>query len=217
LCLESSTHQDILSAINHLRAISTISERYGDKAVLAVAATLEALIYLRLSTSAESIEQAQRALAMARSSQLDPAVAQIPQLAAMMHFVDLCWSLRINDPIQAILKLQAMQATLETIHDGGSWTESGTFFVPISHSQGLLPASHTGIVRDGTDNSRKLLLDWVPKEDIYNLGFLLSGICTAHKNTLDGFKSEQMLKEGVRRQEGQCEQGMNVRIANLFL
>ena len=149
------------------------------------------------------MEQAQRALAMARSSQLDSAVAQIPQLAAMMHFVDLCWSLRTNEPIQAVSKLQAMQAALETIHDGNSWTDSGMFFVPISHTQGLLPASHTGIVRDGIHNSRKLLLDWVPKEDIYNLGFLLSGICTAHKNTLDGFKSEQMLKEGVCRREGQ--------------
>lgn len=185
--------------------------------MLAVAATLEALIYLRLSTSAESIEQAQRALAIARSSQLDPAVAQIPQLAAMMHLVDLCWSLRINDPIQAISKLQAMQETLETIRDGNSWTESSTFSIPTSHTKGLLPASDTVIVRDGIDHSRKLLLDWVPREDIYNLGFLLSGICTAHKNTLDGFKSEQMLKEGVNRQEGQCEQGMNVRIANLFL
>lgn len=172
--------------------------------MLAVAATSEALIYLRLSTGAESIEQAQRALAVARSSQLDPAVAQIPQLAAMMHFVDLGWSLRTNDPVQAVSKLQAMQAALETIHDGNAWTESGTFFVPISHTQDLLPASQTGIVRDDIDNSRKLLLDWVPKEDIYNLGFLLSGICTAHKNTLDGFKSEQMLKEGVCRQDGQC-------------
>ena len=215
LSLESLSQQDGLSALNYLRAISAMSDRYGDKAVRAVASTLEALIHLRLASSAESIEQAQRALAVARGSQLDPAVGQIRQLAAMTHFVDLCCTLQSNDPVQAIPKLQAMQATLETVHEGHSWTEAGTFTVPISQARGLQTASHTGIIQDGIDGSQVLLFDWMPKEDIYNLGFLLSGVCTAYKNTLDGLKSEQMLKEGIRRHESQCIHGFNTSVTNM--
>lgn len=176
-----------------------MSESYGDKAILAMAVTLEVLVYLRLPSGADNVEQAQRALAAARSSQLDSAIGQIPQLAAMTDLADLCWTMRSADPLQVTQKLQAMQATLEALQVADSLTEAGTFTVPINSSQASFFTSSTGIVRGATPDSQSLFFDWLPTEDVYDLGFLLSAVCTAHKNAFDGLKSEHMLKEGIRR------------------
>ena len=203
LSLESSSHQDILSAIHQLRTVSDLSQKYGDKAVLAAAATIEAQVCLRMPCSPEISEQAQRALATARGSQLDPAVSGILQLTAVTHLVDLCWTLRSADPAQIIQKLRTMQATLETVHGDQFSTEAGRLSIPINCVHGSLPTSPTSIIQEAKSDSQNLLFDWLPNEDIYDLGYLLSGVCTAHKNAFDGLKSEQMLKEGIRRLDSQ--------------
>lgn len=207
LCLESPSRQDVLSALSQLRIIVSVSERHGDRAISTLASILEALCYLRMSSGAETLEQAQRALAVARSLQFDSAVAEISQLATMTNFVDLCCTLQYLDPAQAVPKLQAMQTTLEAVHTSPSWSETGNFLIPINHTQASQDNSYKGIIQDGTDGHQGLLFDWMPKEYIYNLGYLLSGICTAHKNPLDGQRSEHMLNEGLRKQE------MNIRAA----
>ena len=203
LCLESPSRQDVLSALSQLRIVVSISERHGDGAISALASILEALCYLRMSSNIETLEQAQRALAAARSLQFDSAVAEISQLAAMTNFVDLCCTLQYLDPAQAVPKLQAMQRTLETVHTSPSWSETGNFLIPINHTQASQDMSCKGVIQDGRDGHQGLLFDWMPKEYIYNLGYLLSGICTAHKNALDGQRSEHMLNEGLRKQESQ--------------
>ncbi|KAL8830234.1 MAG: hypothetical protein Q9191_001548 [Dirinaria sp. TL-2023a] len=207
LCLESSLRQDVLSALGQLRFIVSVSERHGDGAISALASILEALCYVRMSSSAETLEQAQRALAAARSLQFDSAVAEISQLATMTNFVDLCCTLQYLDPAKAVPKLQAMQTTLEAVHTNSSSSETGNFLVPINHTQASQDKSCKGIIQDGTNGHQGLLFNWMPKEYIYNFGYLLSGICTAHKNPLDGQRSEHMLNEGLRKQE------MNIRAA----
>lgn len=200
LSLECSSHQEIVSALSHLRSISAAAKKYGDTAVGAIAATLEALTHLRQSGSAESIEQAQRAIATARSSQLDPALATVPKLVAMTHFIDLCWSLRRFDPAQAMSKMQAMQATLELLRETESLADDGSINIPVYHDTGMAFGNHHGAVRKGQDGTQLLTFEWIPSQDIISLGFLLSGICVAHKNAADGQKSETMLHEGIRIQ-----------------
>ncbi|KAL8855187.1 MAG: hypothetical protein Q9221_000093 [Calogaya cf. arnoldii] len=203
LLLKLSTHQDILSALSHIRNISAIAEKYADKAILAVASTLEALIHLRGSSSAESIEQAQRALAIARSLQLDPKVARIPQVVILTNIVDLSCSLQQYDSSQAVNKMQAMHASLASQSD--AWHSDGTLLVPVrSQDPSKAPSGH-GIVRIDPQGSLAITFHWTPWEDVYVLGFLLSSIATAHKNTSDGLKSEQMLKEGIRRLDDNSE------------
>lgn len=200
LLLKLSSHQDIFSALSHIRNISAIAEKSGDKAILTVASTVEALIHLRGSSSAESIEQAQRALAIVRSLQLDPQVARIPQVVVLTNIVDLSCSLQQCDPSQAVNKMQAMHASLESQCD--SWHPDGTLLVPIqSQDSSKSPGGH-GIVRKDLRGSLAIIFRWTSWEDVYVLGFLLSSIATAHKNTSDGLKSEQMLKEGIRRLDG---------------
>ena len=193
-----SSHQEVVSALSHLRSISATAKKYGDTAVGAIATTLEAMIHLRDSGSAESIEQAQRAIAIARSSQLDPAVKDIPKLVTMTHFVDLCWSLRRFDPAQAMSKMQAMQATLEVFREAHSLADDGFLHVPVYHGSQTAFGNHNGAVRKRQDGTQLLAFEWIPNQDILSLGFLLSGICMAHKNAADGQKSENMLHEGIR-------------------
>ena len=191
----------MISALNHLQSIVATSQKHGDAAVGAIASNLEALIHLQESDSAESIEQAQRAIALARRSQLDPAVGDAPKLVAMTHFVDLCCTLRRFEPNQAMAKMQAMQATLEALRDGSSLGDDNSFYIPIYHTAGMESRSRNGVIHSSSDGPQLLNFDWIPTQDIYSLGFLLSAICVAHKNTSDGQKSESMLHEGIRLQQ----------------
>ncbi|KAL8791476.1 MAG: hypothetical protein Q9213_000093 [Squamulea squamosa] len=197
LLLKLSSHQDILAALTYTRNISAMAENLGDKTVLAIASTVEALIHLRESSSAESIEQAQRALASARSQQLDPRVAQIPQIVVLTNIVDLSCSLQQCDPSHAINKMQAMQVSLESQSD--TWSPEGSLLIPVQSQEPSRSPNGHGIVRTNAQGSLAIIFRWAPWEDVYVLGYLLSSITTAHKNTSDGLKSEQMLKEGIRR------------------
>ena len=200
-----SLHQETLIAIGHLKVIATLSSGRGDLAVSATASIIEALIHLHQPNSGESIEQAQHALAAARSSQLNPAAQEMPQLAAMTHFVDLCCSLQKNDPLQAIPKMEAMQATLDRRVSDKKWSEDGVCAVPISRESVMTlqgNGSAIGVVRVDSDQNTSLLINWLPREDIYALGYTLSGAVVIHRNAMDGQKSEQYLKEAQRLLEG---------------
>ena len=180
-----------------------MSSTWGDHAISTMASIVEALIHLGESNNAESIEQAQRALANARSSQLDPVVGAVAQLTVLIQFADLCCTLEKFDPSQAVSKMRTMQATLEKVNERHGWTEDGSFAVPIAHPAVFRSAIQSGIIQSGADGNLTLVFNWMPKEDIYNLGFLLSSMAIAHKNSSDGQKAEQMLKEGIQMQESQ--------------
>ncbi|KAI4258827.1 MAG: hypothetical protein LQ352_001038 [Teloschistes flavicans] len=175
LFLRTSSHQDILSAHAQLKNISALADTLGDKAVHALSSTLEALIHLRESSSVESLEQAQRALAMARSLQFDP-----------KHF----------DPSQAVSKMQAMQISLETQND--AWQVDGSLLVPVHSQTASRSPNGSGVVRGDVSGSLSVSFSWTPQNDIYALGYMLSSLAIAHRNTSDGLRSEQMLKEGLR-------------------
>ena len=205
LSLELSTHQDTASALGQLKIISTLSNQYGEKPVFAIAATIEAMISLEQFNSAEGFEQAQRSLAAARSSQLDPIVGSIPQFGALMQFVDLCSALQNFDPAQATSRIQAMQAIIETSSDDDVWTSDGSFAIPIRRPGLSTTSTNSGIVRSLPDGSVGLMFNWMPRQDAYTLCFLLSGIALSHRNTTDGQKSEQMFREGLRHLESAYE------------
>lgn len=200
-----ASHQESLVAINHLKITSNLANRSGDHAISAIASTMEAMTHLHRSNSAESVEQAQRALAAARSSQLDPASRSIPQLTSMMHFVDINCSLQQIDPPQAMTKMQALHKTLDTSQNDPSWTDDGLVRVPLSlgtakslHDSGVTG----GVLQVDSRGVVNILINWLPKEEIYALGYLLSAAVTDHRNASDGQKSEKYIKEAKRMVEG---------------
>lgn len=201
LHLELSSHQDLLSGLTQLKSIINLSSRYGDKTILAIATTLEALTCLKVSSDVESIEQSQRALAAVRSLQLDPSMGELHQLTVLTSFADLCCHLQHFDPVQAMSKLQIMQTALKTVEESHTWTADGSFAIPIPATRMLSCKSQSGIIRNHDDGSLVLMFNWMPKEDIYTVGYLLSGVAMAHRNTTDGQKAEHMLEEGIRRLE----------------
>ena len=201
--LELSSHQDLIAAINLFKSITAMSSDYGDKAILVVGTILEALTCLRMSSNAEYIEEAQRALASVRSLQLDPAISELHQLTVLVSFVDLCCQLQHFDPHQAIAKTQIMQNALKTVDSSQSWTDDGSFAIPLPTARMPSCKSQSGIIRRSNKDSIALMFNWMPKDDVYNAGYLLSGVSMANRNTVDGQKSEHMLEEGIRRLE--CE------------
>lgn len=204
--LELSSHQDLIAALNLLKSIISMSRYYGDKAILAIGTTLEALTCLRISSNAEYIEEAQRALAGVRSLQLDPATGELHQLTVLVSFVDLCCQLQQFEPHQAVSKMQIMQSALKTVDSSQSWTVDGSFAIPIPIARMPSCKSQTGIIRRRNNESMVLMFNWMPKEDIYNVGYLLGGASMANRNTVDGQKSEHMFEEGIKRLE--CESMM---------
>lgn len=210
--LELSSHQDLIAALNVFKSIISLSSSYGDKAILAIGTTLEALTCLRISSSAEYIEEAQRALAVVRSLQLDPAIAELHQLTVLTSFVDLCCQLQQFEPHQAISKMQIMQNALKTVDSSQLWTDDGSFAIPIPSARMSSCKSQTGIVQRRNSESIVLMFNWMPREDIYNVGYLLGGASMANRNTVDGQKSEHMLEEGIRRLE--CESTMIIKSFN---
>lgn len=203
LSLELSTHQDNMSALGQLRNISTLSNQHGEKPIFAIAATMEAMISLQQTNSAEGYEQAQRALAAARSCQLDPSMSSIPQFDALMQIVDLCSALQNFEPNQATSGIQSMQTILETSSDNDSWPLDGSFAIPIRRPGLTVTGTTSGIIRNLPDRSVALMFNWMPHQDIYTLSYLLYGISLSLRNTVDGQKSELMLREGLRYLESQ--------------
>ena len=205
LHLELSSHQDLVAALGQLKHVLYLSNRYGDKAILAIATTLEALTSLKVSNDAESIEQAQRALAGVRSLQLDPEIGQMHQLAILTSFVDLCCHLQHFEPAQVLSKMQTMQNTLKNVDNDRYWTADGSFAIPIPNAR--MPSCKSrrgGIVRKEENGSLVLMFNWLPREDICTVEYLLSGLAMSHRNMLDGQKSEHILEEGIRRLECTC-------------
>ncbi|KAL9587595.1 MAG: hypothetical protein Q9212_000172 [Teloschistes hypoglaucus] len=196
LFLRTSSHQDVLSAHAQLKNISALADTLGDKAIHALSSTLEALIHLRESSSIESLEQAQRALAIARSLQFDPKVGRMSQIVVLTNIVDLCCSLQHFDPSQAVSKMQAMQTSLETQND--AWQADGSLLVPVHSQTASRSPNGSGIVRGDISGSLLVNFSWTPQNDIYALGYMLSSLAIAHRNTSDGLRSDQMLKEGLR-------------------
>ena len=199
LHLEISSRQDTLSVLSQIRDIIKVSHEHGDSTVHVIATAMEALTCLRLSSDLDSFEQAQRALAGVRSSQLDPSIGELHQVAVLASIVDLCCHLQHFDPAQALAKMQVMSTTFKSMDESKSWAPDGSFAIPLPNARMPSCYSRGGMVRREEDGSLALILKWMSREDVYNLGYLLSGIALTHRNTTDGHKSEHMFEEGIKR------------------
>lgn len=202
LHLETATRQDLTAALAQLRAISHLASEHGHKSILATATTMEALICLRVANGLEMFETVQRALATVRSLQLDPAIGDDPRLKILIAFVDISCHLQQVNINQAFQSYNNVQNLLDSANKSSEWEGNGTFIVPLSDAN-LPPITiNEGVIRKRGDGSAVLLLNWMPKDDIYNVGYLLNGITLASKNAIDGHNSERMLLEGVKQQQG---------------
>lgn len=195
LSLQLRSPVEISSALQNLHSISALADRQGDRAVFVTSATLEAMVHLR-STATDHVEQAQRAIATARSLQLQTSMTELGQVIALLDFLDLACSLQQYTPDQAFSKMQAMQAVMdEAIRDGD---ETGIFTVMIDQTIGSsLTTATGGIFQKRKDGRDELTFSWLPKRDLYTIGYFLSGITAYLKSPIDS-KTEKYLLEGIK-------------------
>ena len=176
----------------------------GDRAVAAMVAAIEALAHVHRSSAAESIEQAQRALAVARSSQLDQVAQGIHQLTILTLFVDISCNLRRDEFKQAGEKMKALHKVLEEHRDDKFWTHGSRILIPISSRSASIVAtngSSGGIIQPDAAGRPSLLITWLPKDEIYTLGYMMSAAVAINRNTVDR-KAEEYFKEALGTSSG---------------
>ena len=164
-------------------------------------AVLEAQAHL-MSHQDDSIEQAQRSLAMARSRQLDEAVtSSMPQITALAQVLDLTCSLEEGNVSQALHKVQTLHELLDRgwrIDTKGETNSS--FVLPIQSSSGQTSNSENipGVITSSSDGFECIEIDWISRKDVYILNYLLSGVTYNHTNSKPGHKAENFFLEGLR-------------------
>lgn len=181
-----------------------MANRNGEKAVSAMAAVIEALTHLQQGSSSDSVEQAQRAVAVARSHQLNDELRHIPQLTALIQLVDICCSLLEYDLNQSAQKLKILQTVIDDSLNDTNWPPDGdgSFSIPLNGKSAGPSSMDTGDILQVQNGTLLLSFSWFPKRDLYVLCYFLSSITLSAKNSYDGRKAEKYIDEGLRTIQG---------------
>lgn len=191
-------HQpDVTGALQHLRSVSTSAEAQRHYPVLIMSCVLEALVHARSGT-AESLEQAQRALTTARTHQLDPSLTNIPPLMALVNIVDMACELACCNFDAIGPKMLVMQRLMDQNNNDESWSPDGSFCVPIGISgPAEIKDDAKGILQQDTSGRWSLVFNWLKRQDLYSIGYLLSGVASMQRNCMDE-KAGKYLREGLK-------------------
>jgi len=195
-------HHDIHAAVQHLRAVTELAEKQGDSAIRVTSSTCEALMHI-FSGTVESIEQANHALASARSLQLDTNLSSIPQIWALLDCVDLACSLLRYSHEEAKDKMSTMQKLLDELYEKAAWPDDGSLYIPLGcrHDRSLTTTA-SGIFQRDENGNDFLVLQWLSKRDLYVVGYVMSSIATQLRNASDS-KAQNYLLAGLKRMKGE--------------
>ncbi|KAF2016752.1 hypothetical protein BU24DRAFT_423111 [Aaosphaeria arxii CBS 175.79] len=188
LALQGPGKPEYAPALQQLHAISSHAEREGDRAVYVTSNVLQALIHVKTS-SPDRLEHAQRAIASARSLQLQTSVEQLGSIAALVDCVEIACSLQQGTPDKN--KVAALQANLNTSLEA----KSPYFPILIERSSGGSSTMTTGgIFRKTNDGRDELVFSWLSKDDLTKLAYYLSGVVSlAHDS-----RGPDYLTEGLK-------------------
>ncbi|EEP78657.1 conserved hypothetical protein [Uncinocarpus reesii 1704] len=198
LSLSSPSHQDFVAAVHNLQKLSSMASRTGDKAVVVVSSIIEALTHLQHSSNGDAIEQAQRAIATARSHQTNESVAAGPHVDTMFQVADICCSILEYDIAQASQKLQVLQKNMDQNINSPLWQDDGSFSISLSSEAIKQSTVEFGDILRASNGTVELVLNWLPEADLYALCYFLSSVTLGARNSQDGHKAEKYLQEGLR-------------------
>ncbi|KAJ4289602.1 hypothetical protein N0V90_010931 [Kalmusia sp. IMI 367209] len=188
LALQVPGRPETTSALQQLHAIANHAERRGDRAIYVTCCAFEAMIHLR-SNAPDRLEQAQRAIASARSLQLELSVKQLGSITILIDYIDVACSLQHGQPNAE--KLTALQKKV----DQNAKPNDGTFSVLIEKSSnGNLTFSTGGVFRKAEDGRDELVFAWLPQNDFGMLAYYLSGLVMfpKEKDSLQRYSSFPM-------------------------
>lgn len=156
------------AALQSLRSISTKANEHNDRAIYSTASLMEVIAYLS-SPGSENSENAQRALAAARTYQLDEG-SEVPQIAFLTHCLDVtCSFIYGGPPGDTSAKLRNLQIFMDSAKDNPAW-QSGDSVVAIPVGQHAEPtqtvSSDTRAVLDVSEDGRpRLLMSFLAPQD----------------------------------------------------
>ncbi|KAF2731440.1 hypothetical protein EJ04DRAFT_498769 [Polyplosphaeria fusca] len=190
LALQATGRPETASILQQLHAIAAHAERKGDHAIFVAAQSVESMVHVR-SSAPDHIEQAQRAIAAARSHQLQLTAKELGPIVALIDCVDIACSMK-----QGKFDEDKMKA-LQKKADNEPGSENGVFSVLIERSLGGHLMANTGtIFQKAPDGRDRLTLAWLPKTDLRMLAYYLSGILSSHRE-----RGLRYLEEGLKLTE----------------
>lgn len=186
------------NAAQHLQAITEWAETQGDNEMRVTSATLEAMVHI-LSSTSDRVEQANHAIATARSLQLKPNITnRIPQIWALLDFVDLACSLLQSNPEEAKAKMAVMARLLDELWEKVNWADDGALFVPLGQNHDRkLTESTNGIFERDQAGDDKIILQWLSKHDLYAVGYAISATASLLRATNDS-KAYEYVVSGLK-------------------
>jgi hypothetical protein len=133
---------------------------------------MEAMAHLRFN-SPESMEQAQRAIAAARTHQFDVA-AQLPQLTGLAHILDVVCSIKQGNPMIMMDKLKNMQIMMDGAVKDSTWSRTyDAIAIPINptknNSSQVVSRDTRAIIGIGGDGRDVLMLSFLSKKDAFSI------------------------------------------------
>jgi hypothetical protein len=169
LALQIPGRVEVVPATQQLHAIQAHAERRGDRAIYVACCALEAMVHLR-SGAADRLEQTQRAIAAARSLQLQVSTKELGSFGTLIDIIDIASGIQTGRP-----DTQKSTALLETIlgkNNEVSHSETGIFTVLVERSfGGNLTFDTGGVFRKNANRKDELVFAWLPTEDIKALCF----------------------------------------------
>jgi hypothetical protein len=163
----------------------TMSKERGDMQIAALASLMEVMVSFR--NGADGVEAAQRALA--RVFTLQNGGNDIPpQLEVLTQLLDICCSLMLGRCQECDPKIRKLHAMLDQPERWTNWKDDGEFDIAVNPSRPGRPPE-------------TLKLRWLNKDDVFTLGYFLSGLCKFQKNVEENGKAERFMTEGMKTVE----------------
>jgi len=152
-----------------------MAQQRRDAEMLALSSIMEVMVSLR--NGADGGEAGLRALTRVTTLQNGGATLS-PQLEVLAQFLDICCSLTIGTAQVLDEKIRRLHAMLDQPARWASWRDDGEFEVRVNPSRpGRPPES--------------LKLRWLNKDDIFTIGYFLSGLCKFQKNVEHNGRAER--------------------------
>ena len=118
------------------------------------------------------MEQAQRAIAAARTHQLD-AESQLPQLTGLAHILDVVCSIRQGNPNVMLGKLQEMRTMMDAAIPNSVWSSTDdNIAIPINESKNtshVVSSDTRMVIGIGGDGRDILMMSFLSKKDTFSI------------------------------------------------
>ncbi|KAL6707112.1 hypothetical protein ACN47E_004864 [Coniothyrium glycines] len=174
LTLQIPGRVEAVPTLQQLHAIMGLAEKRRDRAIYVACSVFEAMVHLRSSVP-DRLEQAQRAIATARSQQLQLTSKEVGSFGTLIDIVDVTCSVQQGVPDNE-KSTKLMQAMLDQNVKNGAH-DDGQFTVLIERSSGgNLTQDTGGVFRKSADLREELVFAWLPREDLKTLCFHLSAL-----------------------------------------